>query len=117
MAGVLNIENLKGKPLFQSDEGLTPEQLAGLDKAYLIRGVRNAGEGRGKISPRLYDILKRFGWEKADLGIPVGALIEASRDELVVSTRSPRWLCGQYGLGPKGLEELEATLTSLIASE
>lgn len=112
MAGVLNIENLKGKPLFQPDEGLTPEQRALLDGLYLTKS-----EGVGQISPKLYGTLARFGWEETGRGIPVEALIEAHIDELVESTRTPRWCCGQYSLGPKGLEELQTALINLIISE
>lgn len=120
MSGVINIEQFRDRPLFELDRVLTPEQLAGLDRIYLTRGVETPGERRGEkgtVPPRLYDLLKRFGWEEAGLGISVEALIEVSVAELVESTRVHRWYGGQYGLGPTGLKELQAALTSLIASE
>src|SRR3989338_8412614 len=100
MSGVINIKEIGNEPVFEFAQGLTPEQLSRLDKQYLKKR---------DISTRLYETLRRAGWEESDIGIHVGALLEVTLGELVNSTRQPRWGT-RYGLGPKGLGELQTAL-------
>ena len=109
MTEVINIEKFRGKPLLQLGEGLTEEQLSLFATTYLTQEATS-----GQISPRLYNLLERFGWVEQGKGVPIRALVDVSIDELVVSTRTPRKNCRQYGLGPAGLEELQTVVVALL---